>query len=59
MSPGGSASLPSSLRPEIVAGPAIYLASEDSSHLIGHRLVATAWTPESPEGSLAADGLGI
>jgi NAD(P)-dependent dehydrogenase (short-subunit alcohol dehydrogenase family) len=46
------------LRPGIVAGPAIYRASEDSSHLTGHRLVATAWTPESPEGSLAADGLG-
>ena len=46
------------LRPGIVAGPAIYRASEDSSYLTGHRLVATAWTPESPEGSLAADGLG-
>jgi NAD(P)-dependent dehydrogenase (short-subunit alcohol dehydrogenase family) len=46
------------LRPGVVAGPAIYLASDDSSHLSGHRLVATDWTPESPEGSLAADGLG-
>jgi hypothetical protein len=46
------------LRPGIVAGPAIYLASDDSSHLSGHRLVGTDWTPESPEGYLAADGLG-
>ena len=46
------------LRPGIVTGPAIYLASDDSSHLSGHRLVATDWTAESPEGYLAADGLG-
>jgi NAD(P)-dependent dehydrogenase (short-subunit alcohol dehydrogenase family) len=46
------------LRPDIIAGPAIYLASDDSSHLTGHRLVATDWTPESPEGYPAAAGLG-
>ena len=28
------------LRPGIVAGPAIYLASDDSGHLTGHRLVS-------------------
>lgn len=46
------------LRPDIVAGPAIYLASDDSRHLTGRRLVATDWAPESPEGYPATDGLG-
>ncbi len=45
------------LRPDIVAGPAIYLASDDSRHLTGRRLVATDWAPESPEGYPATDGL--
>lgn len=46
------------LRPDIVAGPAVYLASDDSRGLTGHRLVATDWSPESPEGVPAASGLG-
>jgi NAD(P)-dependent dehydrogenase (short-subunit alcohol dehydrogenase family) len=46
------------LQPGIVAGPAVYLASDDSRGLTGHRLVAADWTPESPEGHPAADGLG-
>jgi NAD(P)-dependent dehydrogenase (short-subunit alcohol dehydrogenase family) len=46
------------LQPGIVAGPAVYLASNDSRHLTGHRLVAVDWTPESPEGVLIDNGLG-
>jgi NAD(P)-dependent dehydrogenase (short-subunit alcohol dehydrogenase family) len=47
------------LSPNIVAGPAVYLASDRSGHLNGHRLVATEWSPEDPDGRPAADGLGI
>ncbi len=47
------------LRPEICGPPAVYLASDAARHLTGRRLVATEWTPEQPEGSPAADGLGI
>lgn len=47
------------LRPEIVAAPAVYLASGHSRHLSGHRLVATEWSPQSPDGRPAADGLGV
>jgi NAD(P)-dependent dehydrogenase (short-subunit alcohol dehydrogenase family) len=46
------------LRPEIVAAPAVYLASDDSEHLTGRRLVAADWTPENPEGYPAADSMG-
>jgi NAD(P)-dependent dehydrogenase (short-subunit alcohol dehydrogenase family) len=47
------------LSPDIVAGPAVYLASDRSRHLTGHRLVATEWSPEDPDGRPAADGLGV
>jgi NAD(P)-dependent dehydrogenase (short-subunit alcohol dehydrogenase family) len=47
------------LRPEIIAGAAVYLASEDSGHLTGHRLVATAWSPANPDGRPISEGLGI
>src|SRR5215207_332312 len=47
------------LSPGIVAGPAVYLASDHSGHLNGHRLVATEWSPEDPDGRPAADGLGV
>jgi 3-oxoacyl-[acyl-carrier protein] reductase len=47
------------LRPEIIAGAAVYLASEDSGHLTGHRLVATDWSPENPDGRPISEGLGI
>ncbi len=47
------------LRPEIIGPPAVYLASDDSRHLNGRRLVATEWSPENPDGRPAADGLGV
>ena len=46
------------LRPEIVGPPAVYLASDRSRHLTGHRLVATEWSPASPDGRAAAAGIG-
>ena len=47
------------LRPDIVAGPAVYLASGRSENLNGHRLVATEWSPEDPDGRPASDGIGV
>jgi 3-oxoacyl-[acyl-carrier protein] reductase len=46
------------LRPEIVGPPAVYLASDRSRHLTGHRLVATEWSEETPDGRAAASGIG-
>lgn len=46
------------LRPEIVGPPAVYLASDASRHLSGHRLVAAEWDPEDPDGRPAAAGIG-
>ena len=46
------------LRPGVVAEPAIYLASDDSLHLTGHRIVATQWSPDDPDGRPASEGLG-
>ena len=46
------------LRPEIVGPPAVYLASDASRHLNGHRLVATGWSPRDPDGHSAASGIG-
>jgi 3-oxoacyl-[acyl-carrier protein] reductase len=45
------------LRPEIVGPPAVYLASDASRRVTGHRLVATRWRPEAPEGEPAALGI--
>jgi 3-oxoacyl-[acyl-carrier protein] reductase len=47
------------LRPEIVGPPAVYLASDASRHLNGHRLVAAEWSPEDPDGRPAASGIGV
>ncbi|MBA2713279.1 MAG: SDR family oxidoreductase [Rubrobacteraceae bacterium] len=47
------------LSPEVVAGPAVYLASDRSGHLNGYRLAATEWSPEVPDGRPVADGLGV
>ena len=38
---------------------AVYLASGRSEHLNGHRLVATEWSPEDPDGRPASDGIGV
>ena len=47
------------LRPEIVGPPAVYLASDASRHLTGHRLVAAEWSPEDPDGRPAVLGIGV
>ena len=49
---------PHLLQPEIVAAPAVFLASDESSSLTGRRLVATEWSPTSPEGKSIAEGIG-
>lgn len=46
------------LRPEIIAPPAVYLASDRSAHLTGYRLVATEWSAERPDGRPAREGIG-
>ena len=46
------------LRPEVVAGPAVYLASDGSRGLTGHRIIATEWSPEDPDGRPASEGPG-
>lgn len=46
------------LRPAIVGPPAVYLASDASRHLTGHRLVATEWSERHPDGRPAAMGIG-
>jgi 3-oxoacyl-[acyl-carrier protein] reductase len=45
------------LHPQIVGPPAVYLASDASRHLTGHRLVAARWKPESPDGAPASLGI--
>ncbi len=47
------------LQTEIIAPPAVYLASDDGRQITGRRLVAKDWTPERPDGTVAADGIGI
>ncbi len=46
------------LRPEVVGPVAVYLASDASRHLSGHRLVAAGWSPDDPDGRPAASGIG-
>jgi len=43
---------------KIIVPPAVYLASDDGRRITGRRLVAKDWTPGSPEGTVAADGIG-
>ena len=45
------------LLPEIIIPPAVFLASDASSHLTGRRLSATDWSPEHPDGQSAATGI--
>lgn len=45
------------LRPEIVGPPAVYLASDASRHVTGHRLVAARWNPDAPDGEPAERGI--
>lgn len=47
------------LDPQVVAEPAVYLASDASGHLSGQRIVATEWSPEDPDGRPAYKGLGL
>lgn len=46
------------IQPEVMVEPAVFLASDESNALTGRRLVATEWTPSSPEGKVVANGLG-
>jgi 3-oxoacyl-[acyl-carrier protein] reductase len=46
------------LQPEIMAAPAVFLASDESRSLTGRRLVATEWSPTSPAGKFIAEGIG-
>jgi NAD(P)-dependent dehydrogenase (short-subunit alcohol dehydrogenase family) len=46
------------LDPAIVAAPAVYLASDASRHLTGHRLMATKWSAERPDGWPIVEGIG-
>jgi 3-oxoacyl-[acyl-carrier protein] reductase len=43
---------------EMVVPPEVYLASDAGRQITGRRLVAKDWTPERPEGTVAADGVG-
>ncbi len=47
------------LSAEIIVPPAVYLASDDGRQITGRRLVAKDWMPERPEGTVAADGIGV
>lgn len=38
------------LQPEIMKAPAVFLASDGSQEITGHRLIAAEWTPEHPGG---------
>jgi NAD(P)-dependent dehydrogenase (short-subunit alcohol dehydrogenase family) len=49
---------PRLLQPEIVAAPAVFLASDASRPFTGRRLVATEWSLTSPEGTSIAEGIG-
>ncbi len=46
------------LQPEVVAAPAIFLASDASHALTGRRLTATEWSPSAPAGAAIVEGIG-
>lgn len=46
------------IQPEIMTAPALFLASDASRSLTGRRLIATEWSPASPEGKSVAEGIG-
>ncbi len=46
------------LQPEIMAEPAVFLASDESRTLTGRRLVATEWSHAFPEGKPIVEGIG-
>jgi hypothetical protein len=45
------------LRPDVVAAPAVYLASDASRRTTGRHIVATRWTPDAPDGEPASHGI--
>ncbi|GHO77964.1 3-oxoacyl-ACP reductase [Ktedonobacter sp. SOSP1-85] len=46
------------LQPEIIQAPAVFLASDASRELTGHRLIATEWSAERQEGRAIVEGIG-
>ena len=46
------------IQPEIVAAPAIFLASDASRSLTGRRITATTWNQEHPDGQPVSEGIG-
>jgi NAD(P)-dependent dehydrogenase (short-subunit alcohol dehydrogenase family) len=48
----------SMLQPEIMKAPAVFLASDESRGITGHRLIATKWSAENPKGSAILEEIG-
>lgn len=46
------------LQPEIMQAPAVFLASDASQALTGHRLTAREWSAENPQGRAIVEGIG-
>jgi NAD(P)-dependent dehydrogenase (short-subunit alcohol dehydrogenase family) len=46
------------LQPEIMKAPAVFLASDESRGITGHRLIATKWSAENPEGNAILEEIG-
>jgi 3-oxoacyl-[acyl-carrier protein] reductase len=46
------------LQPEIMKAPAVFLASDASRDLTGHRLIATEWSAANPQGRAIVEGIG-
>lgn len=45
------------LQPEIMKAPAVFLASDASQELTGHRLIATEWSAAHPHGRAILEGI--